>query len=198
MTLGERIYKERTARNLTQSDLAEALEVSRQSVSKWETDMSVPDLDKLVKMCELFEVSMDTLVRDVEPESPENAPPPVIIQQRKEPLTVRTIIGLIFIIFGLLCFMVLFFFQEWGLDDAIVYSVPFWLWGGLCLRYKKHPVLACLWGTWGIYTGMLAFFLVGYGLLNPRVNVFIPPNLLLLGVLSAVTWRVRIRDRDTV
>ena len=63
MTLGKRIYDLRTAKNLSQGDLAEALDVSRQSVSKWETDTSVPDLDKLVKLCDLFEVSMDELVK---------------------------------------------------------------------------------------------------------------------------------------
>ena len=54
MTLGARISALRTARGLSQSQLAEALEVSRQSVSKWETDASVPDLDRLVKLAELF------------------------------------------------------------------------------------------------------------------------------------------------
>lgn len=69
MTLGKRIYDLRTAKNLSQGDLAEALDVSRQSVSKWETDTSVPDLDKLVKLCDLFEVSMDELVRGERPEA---------------------------------------------------------------------------------------------------------------------------------
>ena len=69
MTLGKRIYDLRTAKNLSQGDLAEALDVSRQSVSKWETDTSVPDLDKLVKLCDLFEVSMDELVRGAAVES---------------------------------------------------------------------------------------------------------------------------------
>lgn len=66
MTLGNRIYELRTARNLSQGDLAEALDVSRQSVSKWETDASVPELHKLVKLCELFEISLDELVRGEE------------------------------------------------------------------------------------------------------------------------------------
>lgn len=43
MTLGEKICSLRMAQGLSQSDLAETLEVSRQSVSKWETDASVPD-----------------------------------------------------------------------------------------------------------------------------------------------------------
>ena len=73
MTLGKRICDLRTARNLSQGDLAEALDVSRQSVSKWETDTSVPDLDKLVKLCGLFEVSMDELVRGEAPKPAEPA-----------------------------------------------------------------------------------------------------------------------------
>ena len=69
MTMGERICIQRTAHNLSQSDLAERLGVSRQSVSKWETDASVPDLDKLVKMCDVFEVTLDQLVRGKEGDS---------------------------------------------------------------------------------------------------------------------------------
>ena len=62
MTLGEKIYKLRNERNLSQADLAEALDVSRQSISKWETDASVPELDKLVKMSVFFSVSLDELI----------------------------------------------------------------------------------------------------------------------------------------
>ena len=160
MTLGERICAQRTAHHLSQTDLADALGVSRQSVSKWETDASVPDLDKLVKMCELFETSLDQLVRGAEPTA-DLSQPTVVIQ-----------------------------------DDALVYSVPFWVWGWLTLRCKKHPVLACFWGTWGMYTGLLAFFLVGYGLSNPAVNLFIPPNLLMLSLLSAATAWIRKQGVD--
>ena len=48
MKLHEKIYTLRTAKNLSQGDLAEILDVSRQSVSKWETGASIPDLDKLI------------------------------------------------------------------------------------------------------------------------------------------------------
>ena len=48
MTLGERIYKLRTEKDMSQGYLADALEVSRQSISKWETNGSVPELDKLI------------------------------------------------------------------------------------------------------------------------------------------------------
>ena len=62
MSLGERIFKLRTEKNLSQGDLADALEVSRQSISKWETNASVPELDKLIKLSEVFAVSLDYLI----------------------------------------------------------------------------------------------------------------------------------------
>ena len=62
MSLGENIYKLRTGKKLSQEDFAAAMEVSRQSVSKWENDMAVPELEKLIKMAKLFEVSLDELV----------------------------------------------------------------------------------------------------------------------------------------
>ena len=62
MQIGENIYKLRTERGLSQGALADVLEVSRQSVSKWENDTSVPELDKLIKMSKLFGVTIDELV----------------------------------------------------------------------------------------------------------------------------------------
>ena len=62
MNLGENIYRLRTERNLSQGDFADALEVSRQSVSKWENNSAVPELEKLMKMAELFGITLDELV----------------------------------------------------------------------------------------------------------------------------------------
>ena len=63
MTLGERIIKRRNAKGISQDTLAVALGVSRQSVSKWETDASVPELDKLIKLGEYIEISLDELIQ---------------------------------------------------------------------------------------------------------------------------------------
>ena len=68
MTLAERIFSQRTQMGLSQEELAEQLGVSRQSVSKWETGQSVPDLDKLIKLADLFGVTLDELAREA-PES---------------------------------------------------------------------------------------------------------------------------------
>ena len=61
MNLGKIIYDLRSSKNLSQGDLAELLDVSRQSVSKWETETAIPDLDKLMKMCDVFDVTLDEL-----------------------------------------------------------------------------------------------------------------------------------------
>lgn len=61
MSVGSRIFELRMSKNLSQSALADMLDVSRQSVSKWETDSAVPDLDKLMKLCNVFEVTLDEL-----------------------------------------------------------------------------------------------------------------------------------------
>ena len=64
MTLGEKIYILRTEHGLSQEAFGESLGVSRQSVSKWETNQSVPELDKIVAICDLFGVTTDYLLRD--------------------------------------------------------------------------------------------------------------------------------------
>ena len=74
MSLGENIYKLRTRKKLSQEDFAAAMEVSRQSVSKWENDMAVPELEKLIKMAKLFEVSLDELVGNAPPPPKQEAP----------------------------------------------------------------------------------------------------------------------------
>lgn len=63
MNLGERLYQLRRERNLSQGEVADALGVSRQSVSKWENNTSAPELDKLVKLGELFGLTLDELVK---------------------------------------------------------------------------------------------------------------------------------------
>ena len=52
----------RATRNMTQEQLAMLLGVSRQSVSKWEAERAYPEMDKLLKMCVLFECTLDELV----------------------------------------------------------------------------------------------------------------------------------------
>lgn len=64
MTLGKKIIKLRTFHNISQEEFANQLDVSRQSVYKWETDQTLPQIDKVLKICEIFSVSADELLLD--------------------------------------------------------------------------------------------------------------------------------------
>ena len=64
MEFGNKLYELRKEKGLSQEELANHLEVTRQTVSKWELGDSTPDLDKLVLLSELFEISLDELVLD--------------------------------------------------------------------------------------------------------------------------------------
>ncbi|MBO4903831.1 MAG: helix-turn-helix domain-containing protein [Lachnospiraceae bacterium] len=69
MILADKIINERKKNGWSQEELAEMLDVSRQSVSKWEGAQSVPDLQKILKMAEIFGVTTDYLLKDeIEPE----------------------------------------------------------------------------------------------------------------------------------
>lgn len=64
MTVGEKILKLRTQRGISQEQLAEKIDVSRQSVSKWEMDAALPQIDKVLQLCELFGITTDELLQD--------------------------------------------------------------------------------------------------------------------------------------
>jgi transcriptional regulator with XRE-family HTH domain len=70
MNLGEKIIELRKKEGYSQEELASLLDVSRQSVSKWELNASTPDLDKIVRLSEIFHVSIDSLLQEdrIEPE----------------------------------------------------------------------------------------------------------------------------------
>ena len=61
MSLGERILELRKQQNLSQLDLARAMEVSRQAVSKWETDQSSPDASNLIRLSEILDTDIEYL-----------------------------------------------------------------------------------------------------------------------------------------
>ena len=62
MTIGDRLLKLRKEKNLSQEELANELDVSRQSISKWETNQTTPDFDKIVTICEYFGITTDELL----------------------------------------------------------------------------------------------------------------------------------------
>jgi len=62
MNLGEKLYDLRKKHNFSQEEIAEKLNVTRQTVSKWETGESKPDIDKITPICELFQITTEELL----------------------------------------------------------------------------------------------------------------------------------------
>lgn len=72
MGFSEKIYSLRTQAGMSQAFLAEKLQVSRQTVSKWELGTSYPEIDKLVAISDMFQVTTDYLLKD-QPAGPDEA-----------------------------------------------------------------------------------------------------------------------------
>ena len=64
MIIADKIIDERKRNGWSQEELADKLQVSRQSVSKWEGAQSIPDINRIIQMAELFGVSTDYLLKD--------------------------------------------------------------------------------------------------------------------------------------
>lgn len=89
MSIGERIIDLRTQRQMSQGDLARALEVSRQAVSKWENDISSPDTLKLIKLAEVLDTEVEYLATG---RKPVYEPPIVVNMVRKEDKIVEKVV----------------------------------------------------------------------------------------------------------
>lgn len=144
MTLGEHIAALRAAQGLSQAELAERLQVSRQSVSKWETDASVPELDKLMGLSAIFGVTLDELVDRGGPAIPaETAPvPEPDAAAPKQPL--RVLVGSALLLFGALLALI-FSLRGNRLAVVLFVALPFLGCALVCLLAKKNIPLWCAW-----------------------------------------------------
>ena len=162
MTLGENIVRLRTEKNWSQGDLADALDISRQSVSKWETDASVPELVKLLKLSELFGVTLDALVRgeDAPQTGPaaaeaQNAPSSFAPQAVPARDKSRSIIGTVLLCTGaviMLCLLLL-----GSLFSGLLFGAPFFICGIICLTAKSRAGLWCGWAAYACVDLYLRF-----------------------------------------
>ena len=142
MTLGETIAGLRSRRGMSQGALAEELEVSRQSVSKWETDASVPELDKLVKLAKLFDVTLDELVMGEE--TPRREAPQVIVVEKERPRERRITVGWVLLAAA---FLVVLLFGLMAGDPWVgaLLALPLIFCGLIFLLVRWHPGLVALW-----------------------------------------------------
>ena len=152
MNIGEKIYELRTEKNLSQGDLADRLDVSRQSVSKWENNTAVPDLDKLIKLCDVFEISLDELTgrekieRDI-----------VLVEAQKSKVTPNKVAGFVFLgitLLGAIIFLV-------TAPMALYLCIPLLLCTIICFNVKKY---AWYWCSWIVYLLMEMYIGTGFSM----------------------------------
>lgn len=151
MTLGERIAYYRGKLGLSQGELAEQLGVSRQAVSKWETDAGLPDLDRLIALSGLYNITLDELVKGAAP-SPAPAdgaqaaafPPEASPTAAEKPASGgQKTVGYILLGVGLLC-AVLALFLNWALLIPAGYLL---ICAVLCLTLRRYAGRIIIGGT---------------------------------------------------
>ena len=150
MNLGETIYKLRTEKNLSQVELAEMLEVSRQSISKWENNSAVPELEKIVRLSEIFGVSLDELVKGEE--KPRDVKEDVKIactEKKEQGFPLRKIAGTILLCMGFLVTLLLLI--AGGDLAGLIFASPFLVCGIICFAFKKNVGLWCAWAVYVLF-----------------------------------------------
>ncbi len=195
MKLHETIYTLRTARGMSQLELAEALEVSRQSISKWETGSAVPELEKLIRMADIFGVSLDALARGTaepteegaqetaSPHQEKTAPPPEeeVPPHRYWYQEIHRIIGLIILFCGLLLGVICLSFGAYRSGILLALSVG--LVGALLLLIPRRHLL------WGVSALWLLFLLA-----QPYIIGIGYSNILFMLTVSLISglllWRI--------
>lgn len=154
---GERIYKLRNSNNLSQGDLADRLNVSRQTVSKWENGMCMPETEKLVQLSEIFKVSTDYILKG---EEGTNEPIYIYLkednanQSKVSEKIVRKYVGIVLaVLFSVLAFIMII---TGGYIAAIIPGAVVLL-GVLLATNVKHPWLITFWVTYIVLITVLHF-----------------------------------------
>ena len=107
MKFNEKLIMLRKQNNLSQEQLGEKLEVARQTISKWELGETTPEMDKLIKLSEIFSITLDELVKD-EKETEVRKDPNNTNTQKLAGMTIRILKGIgIFLIVSVVLYVAL-------------------------------------------------------------------------------------------
>jgi transcriptional regulator with XRE-family HTH domain len=170
MTLGEKIQTCRRLKGVSQDEVASALEVSRQSISKWECNTSTPDVDKIVALSNYFNVTTDYLLKDGYTNENASLSEETKKQSANSPLTVSTTIIAIGLIIALAMANDGSKFFYWQFSSAAI-GIGIQI-AGICvfeaLYFSKYFQVKNQYLFWGINTWLLS----------------VMPVILLSGVLS--------------
>lgn len=96
MKFSEKLMNLRKSKGMSQEDLAIKLNVTRQTVSKWESDQTTPDMNKLIEISKLFEISLDELTNNIETSNSEKTYKESSVEKNNKKIAIRIfIVGLI-------------------------------------------------------------------------------------------------------
>ena len=109
MTLGSKIQTLRKNKGMSQEDLSNLLNVSRQAVQKWENDSSIPEIDKIIQISNIFDVSLDYLLKDQSNE--EKTPNNLKSTEKEESIPASTIVK----------------YEENGMEEGRIRACKVWL-----------------------------------------------------------------------
>lgn len=198
MELHENIYRLRMARGMSQAELAESLEVSRQSISKWETGAAVPELEKLMRLSDVFGVTLDELVRG-EAKAGEGAaevrdePQPTVIIERRG-MEIHRVIALVVLCAGLILSVLLLMMA--GTRVSLFFGLPLVAVGALFLALPRRHLLWGLWALW-LLTAVGLYILTGGWLISFALGsavekaVFLPMMAAMVLLIVATVRRLK-------
>lgn len=194
MTLGERLTQLRNQRGLSQEALAKAAGVSRQSVSKWENNVSVPELDQLIRLSTLLEISLDELATGMPPRTVSASEPYPAAGITPEDLRLhrQTVIGVILLALSTILTVCM--------SELVLLAALPALLGLLCLTVKRRIGLVTGWAIW-LYSYAYATLFTSVEmrlLFSPdyyRTCALLSPLLgwVQLAALAGLLWRTRRR-----
>lgn len=196
-SIGERIYDLRNRNNMSQGALADKLDVSRQTISKWENNMCLPEAEKLLQLSEIFGVSIDYIMKG-KPES-QATPEPLYIyvkdpnnenKPKFDEKSIRKYSGILLAVIGGL--LTIIFALESSL--FILLTAPLTVSGLLLATNIKHPWLMAAWIIYAIFmcfssylTAINPFGIITYILYNIAHKSYFT-DISINHILSLLAW----------
>ncbi|MBR5826825.1 MAG: helix-turn-helix transcriptional regulator [Clostridia bacterium] len=174
-TIGERIYEIRKKRNMSQGELADKLDVSRQTVSKWENNMCLPEVEKLLQLSEALGVTTDYILKGIAEKESTAEKETVYVyitepcdEKEEKKRKSRRNAGIVLLTVGGLATVALVLI---GLIIPAVLTGVVCLVGIILAFGEKHPILAAAWTVYIVAMCCLSPFMV----ISP-IMVFVPHN----------------------
>jgi len=198
-SFGIKLAELRKTKGMTQLDLADKLGVTDKAVSKWERDLAYPEVENLIKISDLFGVSLDSLLRGEDFSSSDIIDSNVNNisenpQHKKENSdSTRKIIGTVLLSFGAMTFLI---FSLWAADilGPLLFALPFLLCGGICLIFRKRLGLFCSWAVFlsvCLYLGYASGVSLGMGLIfRTIVSLTLQDQLTIQTIMSWSIWLI--------